>query len=185
VIVLAVAVVIVLVSGFQTLEAFGVPSPQPVRALTGGIAPFGVTRRYGLFAVMTTTRPEIIIEGSNDGQTWTEYAFRYKPGDVRRPPAWAQPHQPRVDWQIWFAALGRAQDNPWFGNLLARLLEGSPDVLALLDRNPFPDRPPRYVRAVLYAYTFTDLPTLMTTGEWWRRELSGLYFPVISLDDVR
>ena len=80
--------------------------------------------------------------------------------------------------------LGRAQDNAWFGNLLVRLLDGSPEVLALLDKNPFPEQPPRYVRALLYHYEFTDLATLIQTGQWWQRELSGTYFPAMSLDDA-
>jgi len=97
---------------------------------------------------MTTARPEIIIEGSDDGVHWREYTFKYKPGDVRRPPLWNIAHQPRLDWQMWFAALGRASQNPWFLRFLQRLLENSPEVTALLGSNPFPDKPPLYVRAL-------------------------------------
>ena len=104
---------------------------------------------------MTTTRPEIIIEGSDDGENWKPYEFRYKPGNLYRAPRWIQPFQPRLDWQMWFAALGNYQTNPWFPGLMVRLLEGSPDVLRLLGDNPFPGRPPRFVRAELFEYSFT------------------------------
>jgi hypothetical protein len=136
---------------------------------------------YGLFAVMTTSRPEIIVEGSNDGMTWLAYEFKWKPGDLKRRPAFVAPHQPRLDWQMWFAALGNVQGNRWFVQFLVRLLEGKPEVLALLEKNPFPDKPPRYVRAVLYDYHFTDAKTRRETGQWWRREPKGLYCPPVSL----
>jgi hypothetical protein len=135
---------------------------------------------YGLFAVMTTSRPEIIIEGSRDGSNWQAYQFKYKPGDVGRRPGFVEPHQPRLDWQMWFAALGRHQDNPWFIDFCARLLQGRPEVLALLGYNPFPDDPPRYLRAMVYDYRFTTLTERRATGAWWRREVKGLYCPVLS-----
>jgi lipase maturation factor 1 len=136
------------------------------------LRPFQIVNRYGLFAIMTTARPEIVIEGSDDGAQWKEYEFKYKPG-----PLWIAPHQPRLDWQMWFAALGSYQENPWFQALMIRLLEGSPDVLGLFRTNPFPDKPPRYVRALVYDYKFSD----QGSGEWWKRELLGNYFPAVSL----
>ncbi len=156
--------------------------PDPIGTVLGLIEPFHLVNRYGLFAVMTTTRPEIIVEGSNDGQTWQAYEFRYKAGDVTRPPLWVEPLQPRLDWQMWFAALGDYQSNPWFVQFVLRLLQGSPEVLALLAHNPFPDRPPRYIRAELYDYDFTDPATLASSGAWWRRELIGLYLPPVALN---
>lgn len=171
------AVVIVFISGFQLVGLFSGYLPQPVRVVLNGVAPFHLVNTYGLFAVMTATRPEIIIEGSQDGQTWLEYEFKYKPGDIRRTPGWAAPHQPRLDWQLWFAALGDYSSRPWFVNFMVRLQQGSPQVLALLDNNPFPTAPPRYVRAWLYSYQFTDFATRSTAGAWWRRERIGLYFP--------
>ena len=157
--------------------------PPLLGAARDAAGPFRSVNYYGLFAVMTTERHEIVIEGSNDGATWREYEFRFKPGDVHRAPAWVAPHQPRLDWQMWFAALGSYRSNPWFVNFAFRLLEGSPDVLALLDRNPFPDAPPRYMRSLIYAYTFTDRETRRTTGAWWRRDLRGTYLRAVSLDD--
>lgn len=152
-----------------------------LRQVAGAIAPLRLVNRYGLFAVMTTVRHEIVIEGSDDLKTWSEYEFKWKPGDVKRPPAFVAPHQPRLDWQMWFAALGRLRDNPWLINFMARLLEGSPDVLELLDLNPFPERPPRYLRALLYDYRFTDLAEKKQEGRWWRRKLIRDYLPMMQL----
>jgi len=135
---------------------------------------------YGLFAAMTTRRPEIVIEGSNDGRQWLEYEFKWKPGDLARRPGWVAPHQPRLDWQMWFAALGSSWSRPVVHNLMVRLLEGVPQVLALLDRNPFPDSPPKYVRAMMYEYHFTDWQTGRREGTWWRRKLTGQYAQIIS-----
>jgi len=172
---------IMLVSGFELMEIFAGTMPRPAAYALSWIAPFGVVNTYGLFAVMTTSRAEIIVEGSNDGQTWLAYDFKYKPGDLRLPPAWVQPHQPRLDWQMWFAALGNYQGNRWFVNFMLRLLEGSPDVLALVATNPFPSTPPRYIRAQVYDYKFTSFAERRSSGAWWRRELKGEYFPVVSL----
>jgi lipase maturation factor 1 len=172
---------ILLASSFQLAETFSLRIPAPAAGALSWIAPFGIVNTYGLFAVMTTSRPEIIVEGSNDAETWLEYGFKYKPGDLKRAPRWVQPHQPRLDWQMWFAALGSYQGQPWFVNFMVRLLEGSPEVLALMATNPFPASPPQYVRARLYDYKFTSFAERRSTGNWWRRELRGEYFPVVSL----
>jgi len=129
---------------------------------------------------MTRKRNEIVIEGSDDGADWKEYAFRYKPGDVRRPPPWNIPHQPRLDWQLWFAALQAPERIPWFGQFLLRLLEGDPEVTALLETNPFPEHPPHFIRALYYNYRFSS-PEEKTNGIWWDRELLGTYFPAVRL----
>jgi len=126
------------------------------RSALSPLDPFRIVNSYGLFRDMTLTRPEIVVEGSDDARTWQEYGFRWKPGDVDRAPAFCEPHQPRLDWQMWFAALGSYQRTPWVAGFLRRILEGSPAVLNLLDRNPFPDKPPRFVRALLYDYRFTS-----------------------------
>jgi len=174
----ALAIVIVMISGVELWDMFS----GEQSSLVSAVSPFGIVNTYGLFAVMTTSRPEIIVQGSNDRETWVDYEFKYKPGDVRRPPRWVAPYQPRLDWQMWFAALGSWRSNAWFGNLMVRLLEGSPEVLGLLAKNPFPGGPPKYVRAVVYDYSFTDFRTRQATGEWWQRTERGRYFPEISLD---
>lgn len=143
-----------------------------------------IVNGYGLFAVMTTTRPEIIIQGSADGETWRDYEFKYKPGDPHRAPPWVAPFQPRLDWQMWFAALGDSSSSPWFGHLLLRLLQGSPPVLALLRVNPFPGSPPRYVRALIYDYKFTTSTVRRADGTWWDRRLLGEYYPPVTLNGL-
>jgi hypothetical protein len=179
--------VILLVSIGQFTSMFGSAAGfwRPLRAVGEWLAPFRTINSYGLFAVMTTTRPEIIVEGSNDRTTWKAYEFKYKPGPLQCAPAFVAPHQPRLDWQMWFAALGTPQQNPWFLSFCMRLLQGSPEVLRLLAANPFPDHPPRYVRAVMYEYHFSTAAERRTEGVWWRRTPQGLYIPAISLEDLR
>ncbi len=162
--------------------------PVPLQEVVTVARRFSSVSSYGLFRNMTTRRPEIVIEGSNDRRAWLAYEFKWKPGDLNRRPTQVAPHQPRLDWQMWFAALGnyRSPRNRWFAmGLVRRLLEGSPEVLALLESNPFPDKPPRYIRSRLYDYHFTDWETRNETGAWWRREPLGLYSPVLSLDSFR
>jgi lipase maturation factor 1 len=144
------------------------------------LAPFEIANTYGLFAVMTTARPEIVIEGSNDQTDWREYSFPYKPGDLYRPLPIVAPHQPRLDWQMWFAALGPFGENRWVGNLMYRLLTGSPSVMKLLNPPPF-SKPPRYMRALLYNYTFTTPQERARTGLVWKREMQGTWFGPVSL----
>jgi predicted DCC family thiol-disulfide oxidoreductase YuxK len=183
---LTVAVVfVILFLGLGHLIGQFLTLPPGVGRLMSFAAPFGIVNSYGLFAVMTTTRLEIVVEGSDDRSHWQAYEFRYKPGDLHRRPAWVAPHQPRLDWQMWFAALGTYAENPWFVSLMGRLLQGAPEVLRLLDRNPFAERPPRYVRALMYEYRFTDFKTRRETGNWWSRELLGSYLPAISLEDLQ
>ncbi len=178
-----VAAATVLVTGMLLLETlrWNMPWPRPLLALYRMVAPFRSTNSYGLFAIMTTERPEIIVEGSDDGERWVPYEFKWKPGDLNRRPGFVAPHQPRLDWQMWFAALGSYQEDRWFLEFLERVLKGSHPVLNLLQKNPFPNAPPRYVRAVVYNYRFTDWHTLRSQGTWWRREYGRLYCPVISL----
>jgi len=155
--------------------------PPLFPAVYGYVEPFRSLNGYGLFRVMTRTRPEIVVEGSPDGVTWKTYEFKYKAGDPTRAPPIVAPHQPRLDWQMWFAALADVRQEPWFVNFLVRLLQGSPSVLRLLKENPFPDMPPRYVRARLFQYHFTDIGEMSQTGAWWKREEEGLYCPPLSL----
>jgi hypothetical protein len=162
---------------------FGVAAdlPEPFSSMNFRAETFHLVNRYGLFAVMTTARNEIVIEGSNDGKEWKAYEFKYKPGDVNRRLPWVAPYQPRLDWQMWFAALSDYQSNPWFQQLLLKLLEGRREVTSLFAHNPFPDQAPRFIRAVTYSYHFTDRPTRRQTGAIWTRTPLGDYFPEVSL----
>jgi hypothetical protein len=177
----AVLSTIALLGAATVWRSIGGTVPQGIELLEAGLEPLRLTSSYGLFAVMTTARPEIVFEGSDDAVRWVAYEFRYKPGDERRPPPWVAPYHPRLDWQMWFAALGNYRSNPWLVNLAVRLLDGSPSVTPLLATNPFPLHPPRFVRANVYEYTFTDFETHRRTGAWWKREPRGLYLPAVGL----
>jgi hypothetical protein len=180
---IAAAVVIVPVSLLYFTSSLGllIPGLELAAPIAQIVAPLRSVNSYGLFAVMTTTRPEIIVEGSDDGESWQAYEFAYKPGDLRRRPPVVAPHQPRLDWQMWFAALGRYDENPWFQNFCVRLLRGTPEVQHLLARDPFNGRAPRYVRAVLYQYHFAEIGKRHAEGVWWTRERLGDYSPVLTL----
>jgi hypothetical protein len=175
-----VGVIIVAVTTVEMLERIG-PSrtlPGEIVSISRWVETLRSTNSYGLFAVMTTERPEIIVEGSNDKTSWKPYRFRWKACELDRHPMFATPHMPRLDWQLWFAALdGNCRSEPWFLKFERKLLEGSPDVLALLRENPFPDRPPRFVRARLELYKFTR----WGSRDWWSRQDQGLFCPPLEL----
>ena len=180
-----VAATILLISASELWTVFTNQSAGPLDAVVEKISPFGIVNTYGLFATMTTARPEIIVQGSNDGSTWLDYEFRYKPGALREAPHFVAPYQPRLDWQMWFAALSGYRSEPWFVNFMLRLLQGSPNVEALLARNPFPSAPPKYMRALLYDYSFTNWEERQQSGNWWKRRARGLYLRPVSLEDFR
>jgi hypothetical protein len=147
----------------------------PVEALE----PFRIANRYGLFAVMTRGRYEIEFQGSQDGQNWTSYKFRYKPQELNQAPGIYAPYQPRFDWNLWFASLGGWREYPIVPNTEVRLLSNDKDVLALFAGNPFAQAPPQYMRAVIWQYWFTTMAEKRLTGAWWRREFLGLYAPAL------
>jgi hypothetical protein len=162
----------------QLVEMFWPEAPLP-NAPVAALEPFRVANAYGLFAVMTPHRYEIEFQGSNDGQTWTPYLFRYKPQDVRERPGIYAPYQPRFDWNLWFASLTSWQQAPIVPLTEERLLEGDRDVLGLFRGDPFAGQPPRMVRAVLWQYWFSTPEEKRTQGVWWRRELLGTYAPTV------
>jgi hypothetical protein len=178
-----IAIPIVLITGSYMAQLLPRSSGPPALLfpLVQRAYPYYIANRYGLFARMTTTRPEIVIEGRNAGGEWKAYSFKYKPDHLDEAPRRVAPHQPRLDWQMWFAA-PKQRPPAWFLNVCYRLLQGEPDVLALLDENPFPDAPPTQVRALLYDYRMSDLTTKHKIGNWWSRELLGQYMSPMSLE---
>ena len=185
----AIAVIIVTfpINAWLIFSAFK-PLTRPPHALANvyeRLETLRIVNGYGLFRVMTKDRCEIVLEGSNDGIKWLPYEFKWKPGDVKCAPGWCAPHQPRLDWQMWFAALGTPRENPWLIGLIFRLLQGSHDVSGLLAHNPFPENPPLYIRAMFYRYRFTTVGELRQTGAWWKRQELREYLPTISLDQLR
>ncbi|MDP6944448.1 MAG: lipase maturation factor family protein, partial [Myxococcota bacterium] len=141
-----------------------------------------VSTTYGAFSNMTEDRPEVLFEGSRDGKTWTPYRLRYKTLELDRSHGFAASHMPRLDWQLWFAALRRqCQRTRWYLPFLTRLLEAQPDVLDLLAEDPFSGDRPTYIRSSLWSYTFTSPEERDETGNVWRRERLGEYCPTVTL----
>jgi hypothetical protein len=180
---LVLTLVVLPVGAARISQALAFPKLPVVDAVTQAISPWLIVNAYGPFATTTTSRPEIIVQGSNDGQSWRAYDFRYKPGPVDRRPSWNIPHQPRLDWQMWFEAL-RLEEvykatgtidprtmSAWFQSFLMRLMKSEPNVVGLLAKNPFPDQPPKSIRIKLYQYRFTTAAEANATGDWWHRDL--------------
>lgn len=149
---------------------------------------FQLVNSYGLFRRMTGVggRPEVVIEGSHDGSTWVEIEFMYKPGNLSGSPPVVTPHQPRLDWQMWFAALGQQQHSPWFSSLMYRLLQGKQDVIELIQTDisqyPFHQQPPAFLRAHRYKYWFTETKADGSFPErWWRRVYVEEFYPTVHL----
>ena len=180
-----VCALVVLASGTVALGQLGLrfQPPEPFDRMLRRARALHVAGGYGLFAVMTTVRNEIVLEGSRDGSSWRAYEFRWKPGALDRAPSFSQPHMPRLDWQMWFAALGDCQRNPWFVEFQRRLLAGSPPVSNLLAFDPFHDDPPRYLRSTLYRYEFTDPSDPERGPRWWQRHPLAPYCPAVELRD--
>jgi len=155
-----------------------VPRTLPL-APSIALDPSRIANQYGLFAVMTRGRYEIEFQGSNDGQNWQPYLFRYKPQLLNEAPRIYAPYQPRFDWNLWFASLGDWQQNDIVPVTETRLLTNDGDVLALFRSSPFGGTAPHFVRAVLYQYWFTTLDEKRRTGDWWRRKFLGVYAPAI------
>ncbi len=175
--------VLCLLSLFRTVDSIhAVGWAEPVPTVRRWTAPFRINNGYGLFSVMTTTRPELQFEGSVDGLIWEPYEFRYKAGDTRTRPRfvlWG--HMPRLDWQLWFAALGSPSQRGWVERFAVRLLEGEPVVLQQLEENPFEETPPRYLRVRRFDYRFTGTAGREATGDWWARTERDVYLGPISL----
>jgi hypothetical protein len=143
---------------------------------------------YGAFGTVGRERDEIVFEGSRDEvpdeqAEWRAYEFPCKPGNPLRRPCVVSPFQPRLDWQIWFAAMASPSQYPWTLHFVWKLLQGDRGLLRLLADDPFPDAPPRWVRARFYRYRFA--PPDDPTGAWWSREPLGEWLPPLSAQDPR
>lgn len=158
--------------------------PDFLDPLRQTLAPWNLVNGYGLFRTMTTERPEIVLQGSHNGTTWRDYDLLHKPGPLAQRPRFIAPHQPRLAWQFWFAALERqyhpqSRNAPWMSSLILKLLENDPTALTWFAQNPFPEGPPKLIRAKLYLYEFTTLPERRETGNWWKRRDLGVYLPTV------
>eukprot|EP01112_Ceratiomyxa_fruticulosa_P021503 TRINITY_DN7589_c0_g1_i2.p1 TRINITY_DN7589_c0_g1~~TRINITY_DN7589_c0_g1_i2.p1 ORF type:complete len:580 (-),score=96.68 TRINITY_DN7589_c0_g1_i2:63-1802(-) len=147
------------------------------------LAPFGILNYYGLFARMTTGRKEILIQGSNDLKEWKEYEFIYKAGDVKKTPYFVIGHLPRLDWRMWFCQFEYFSNESlnWFDSFLEGLLKGNNDILDLLEKNPFKESPPRFIKCMKCDYVFAS-PEEKKEGNFWSRASEPkLYWPIVTL----
>ncbi len=172
----AIVSVAIIVAGISTLTiwreaTYTRPQPNWSTRITNLVRPIRSINGYGLFRTMTTERLEVVIEGTQNGQQWREHLFRWKPAALSVRPDFAQPHMPRLDWLMWFAALDPYANQHWLGPLVEHLLRQSPSTIGLLAENPFPDGPPQFVRLAIYEYRFTTPDERARSGNWWRREL--------------
>jgi hypothetical protein len=174
------AVVVALLSINPVLNLF-----SPTQAMNSSFDPLYLVNTYGAFGSIGKERYEIVLEGTDSpspaGAKWKEYEFRCKPGDPERRPCVVAPYQYRIDWQMWFAAMGDYRHHPWIINLIYKLLSGDRGVIGLLAKNPFPDHPPSYIRAELYRYEFTTWAE--RHDGWWKRTKVGSYLPPLSAND--
>jgi hypothetical protein len=161
---------------------------SPVQVMNTSFNRLHLVNTYGAFGSVGRMRPEIVFEGTDestltDNTRWKEYEFKAKPGNPLRRPAIVAPYQPRIDWQIWFAAMSTPDQYPWTLHFVWKLLHNDPGTLSLLANNPFPAKPPRYIRAQYYRYEFA--PPGDPSGAWWKRTLLGGWLPPLSADDAR
>lgn len=152
---------------------------QAVVKLDDNVQSWGIGHIYHVFPTMQTSRQELIVQGSNDGATWHNYEFKFKPGDVSDRPRFIVPYHPRLDWMMWFVPTQSGRQMQWFRQFQNQLKKGSPEVLALLAENPFPDKPPRFLRVQAYQYRFTTAEERKQSGDWWHRDYLGR-FPYIA-----
>jgi hypothetical protein len=163
---------------------------SPRQAMNASFNPFRLVNTYGAFGSVSRDRIELVIEGTDAHEprpdaTWREYGFKGKPDDPARLPPQVAPYHLRLDWLLWFIPLSPRYGGEWFVRFVARLLEGDRSTLRLLRRNPFPDAPPRFVRARFYRYRFTTWREWRETGAWWIRAFEADYLPPVRLDDLR
>ena len=173
------------IAGFLSIApAMNMLSSQQL--MNSSFDPLHLVNTYGAFGSITRTRNEIVIEGTDDAKptaatVWREYEFKGKPGDPAHLPPQVAPYHMRLDWLMWFAAMSTPNQHDWFPALLVKLLQGDSETVGLLRTNPFPGKPPTYVRAQYYEYHFTTPEERRQTGHWWRRTLIGSYYPAVSL----
>jgi hypothetical protein len=176
-----VAVIISLLSIQPVMNLF-----SPGQIMNTSFDPLDLVNTYGAFGSVGRERTNVVFEGTLDDTTgnkatWKPYVYKYLPTLPDKSPPQIAPYQPHLDWQMWFAAMSTADQYPWTYNLVYKLLHNDPGALSLFAGNPFPGRPPRYIRAVLYRYSFARPGNPQRL--YWKREYLGLWLPVLSADD--
>jgi hypothetical protein len=163
---------------------------SPSQKMNFSFNPIHLVNTYGAFGSVTRNRREIVIEGTtddkiNENTEWKAYDFKGKPTDPSRMPSQIAPYHYRLDWQMWFAAMRGIRNAPWLVQLIKRFLEDEKPALTLIKKNPFEDEPPKYIRARLFNYQFTNFKEKRETGNWWKREYLSPYLNPVSLQDLK
>lgn len=179
------------VTAFSVVVAFSSVAPlmnllSSHQLMNTSFSRLHLVNTYGAFGSVGKERMELVFEGTaaatpDDDVDWREYEFPCKPTDVSRRPCIITPYHYRLDWLLWFAAMGRPQQYPWTLHLVWKLLENDPGTLSLVSNNPFPGSPPRFIRVELYRYRFAPLGD----EDWWKREKIGEWLEPLSRDDPR
>jgi hypothetical protein len=185
---IAIGIVAAMVAVLSVKPVLNLISPRQL--MNTSFEPLHLVNTYGAFGSITRTRNEIVVEGTDDAAIttatiWRAYEFKGKPGDPSRLPPQIAPYHLRLDWLMWFAAMSSPYEHPWFTAFLIKLLQGDPATLGLLRTNPFPQKPPRWVRARYFEYHFTTPGEHRSTGRWWARRELGDYIPPVSLRQVQ
>lgn len=169
-----IALLIVSVSSFSFINNNSpYRAPESFLRVSDLVKSWGIGHTYHVFPTMQTERQELQIEGSYDGIEWKAYQFKYKPGPLDKRPAFIVPHQPRLDWMIWFVPPQVPSFAQWFNQFISKLEQGSPEVLDLLAYNPFKNKPPKYIRVLAFQYKYTTMEEREKTGNWWKYKYLG------------
>ena len=174
-------VVVVIVGLLSIQPMLNILSPSQI--MNTSFDPLDLVNTYGAFGAVGKERYNIVFEGTNDSEPdetadWKPYLYKGLPVQLDERPPQVAPYQLRLDWQMWFASMASPSQYPWTLNLVWKLLQNDPSAIGLFANNPFPDRPPKYVRAVLYKYHFAKPGN--QEGKWWTRERQGLWLPALS-----
>jgi hypothetical protein len=178
--------VAVIVGVLSVLPVTNMLSPRQI--MNTSFDPLDLVNTYGAFGSVGRERLNVVFEGTDAadpgaGAMWKAYPYKALPVELNRMPSQIAPYQPRLDWQMWFASMSTANEYPWTLHLVWKLLHNDPGALSLFGGNPFPRKPPHYIRAVLYRYAFA--PPGNPEGNWWKREELGIWLPPLSADDPR
>ncbi|TGE09680.1 lipase maturation factor family protein [Hymenobacter fodinae] len=179
-------VVTALIAILSIQPALNIVSPGQI--MNTSFDPFDLVNTYGAFGSVGQERLNVVFEGTMDEKPdeqarWKPYLYKGLPVALDQRPPQIAPYQLRLDWQMWFAAMSSPAQYPWTLNLVWKLLHNDPGAVSLFPQNPFPERPPRYIRAVRYRYTYAEPGNAQ--GRWWNREPVDIWLPPLSADDPR
>jgi hypothetical protein len=181
------ALVVVAIIGVLSVQPV-INMISPLQIMNTSFDPLDLVNTYGAFGTVGRERLNVVFEGTDADApdtraAWKAYPYQALPVALDQRPPQIAPYQPRLDWQMWFASMSTPDQYPWTLHLVWKLLHNDPGALSLFSGNPFPERPPRYIRAVLYRYKFAKPGN--PEGNWWQREALGLWLPPLSAADPR